>query len=301
MTCDWGELRLEVEKGPTIKEIKITPADTPMTENNVEIEAVVEEVPGYEVVSANFALTDVKKGTVDLVKAVVKNTAPYSFTFKSAAGTHGKKKIACTLTYKNTTTNLTGTDQAEKEFNLFFKRDARTDPTNASSEPNWFKYWRIDGAVPGFDATILYAPVCDPGSTCYGAYDPGTGLISFGPEASGTHYWQAIVLTTFFGNESFGGPTVKGIDCAAEVIAHEGKHKEVKENWDSGVFTEPDSDKVTDNSCIYTHPTDGWHRHCDDRLPDNYEINTSHTLNNTTDTYDLEHEKFGVYKTYGDQ
>jgi hypothetical protein len=284
VSCDWGELSLEVENGPTIKEIKITPENL-MTTHDVSFEAVINEVTGFEILGVDWVITDVKKGAVDSVK---NDANPY--TFKPAVGTHGKKEVSCTLKFKNTSTGVLGNDQKEKEFKLFFEKDALTDPTNAKSEPNWFKYWKAEEAVPGMDVAV-YDPECEAGKICYGAYDPSTGILYLRSGASGQHYNSAIELNTFFGTESFGGPSVTGIDCAAEVIAHENYHRWVADQWQSGGQFEGKED--SDNgSCTG----------CNDRLPDDYETDTSHTLNDDTDTYDIETKKgIASYKTYGDQ
>ena len=88
--------------------------------------------------------------------------------------------------------------------------------------PNWYIYWKADSAVPNMEITAY-----DPESTYYGHYDANTGKVFLTQYSADQHYPQAIVLglTGQGTSESFGGPTVTGIDCTAEIIAHELYHK----------------------------------------------------------------------------
>jgi hypothetical protein len=262
-------------KPPNIEKIIVTgipDAKNPTTNDpstatveKVKLEAKITPAEGFEVTKVSWS-GDVTPGEGN----------PYEYT--AAPGTHGKKKVKCTITYKNKVTGETGTDTKTKEFKLFFVKNKDED---GDGEPNWFEHWKSDGAVPNM-AGANY----DASSTAYG-YCTAAGVVYLTPHSAGQHYSSAIVV----GTESFGGPTVKGIDCTAEIIAHELYHKWVTDQWKSGgsFHSKTDSDKGV--------PT----ADCNDRLPDFYETATSHTLNNDTDTYDLEHKKSSVYRKYGDE
>jgi hypothetical protein len=267
--CDWGELALEVGGTPEIEDIEISSAN-PETTKDVMFTAKLKNMTGYEVVKIAWA-GDVQSGEGNP-----------SYTVKPAAKKHGKdKNITATLTYRKTGTIQTGTHSKSKKFNLFFIKKGDDD---GDGTPNWFEYWISDGAVPNMAGVHYDAKLGGWGVS------RGNGIF-LSPQAGDQHYSSAITLNTHFGTESFGGPTVLGIDCTAEVVAHERYHAWVGDQWwplgsfflhtnsDTGV---PDAD-------------------CDDRLPDFYETGTSFTSNNNTDTYDLETIKHPDYRTYGDQ
>ncbi|MEA3357321.1 MAG: GEVED domain-containing protein, partial [Patescibacteria group bacterium] len=253
-------------KNPTINDPSTS------TVEKVKLEAKITTAEGFEVTKVSWS-GDVTPGEEN----------PYEYS--ADPGTHGKKEVKCTITYKNQVTGETGTDTKTKEFKLFFEKG--TCPNWADDGkpggPNWFKYWKKDGAVPNM-AVAKY----DATSTYFG-YQQGDEVY-LTPYSAGQHYDSAIVLDTHFGTESFGGPTVQGIDCAAEIIAHELYHKWVDDEWSGGSFTgKTDSDKGV--------PT----ADCNDELPDFYETTDSHTKNDDTDTYDLEQKKSPDYRRYGDQ
>ncbi|MDW7772330.1 MAG: GEVED domain-containing protein [Desulfobulbaceae bacterium] len=264
---------------PNIDEIIVTgipEANNPMTSDTsvagvekVELEAVINEVEGFTVTNISWS-GDIVAGDGN----------PYEYV--PPAGTHGMKYVMCAITYEDDTTLETWTDTGGRNFKLFFPKTGNDD---GDSEPNWFDYWKADEAVPNMDQ-FLY----DPTATWYGCYC--SGKLYLGSSAAGQHYGSAIVLNdTFFGTESFGGPTVKGVDSAAEIIGHELYHLWVRDQWESGgeFHGEDDSDEGV--------PCDT----CDDNLSDDYEENTSHTdPDDKTDTYDLEHKKHSDYKKYGD-
>jgi len=287
LTWDWGNVfdKEVTVKLPKIKKVTVTgipDAKNPMIndpsvpgDEKVKLEAEIDQVEGFEVYKISWwgDVTPPSQGSLATHN-------PYEYT--AAPGTHGGKVVGCTIFYKNTVTGEIGADVETKYFKLFFNKTANDD---GDSEPNWFEYWKRDGPVPNM-AGVKY----DATATSYG-YCTAAGEVYLTPYSAGQHYGAAIVLATFFGTESFGGPTVKGIDCAAEVIAHELYHKWVTDQWKAGgsFAGKADSDKGLQAA------------DCDDRLPDFYETATSHTLNNDTDTYDLEHRKSSTYRTYGDQ
>jgi len=265
-------------KPPEIEDIKITGipfVNVPLTndpsqlgEEKVKFEAQIKEQSAYEITEVRWS-GDITPGEGN----------PYEYV--PAAGSHGNKNVICTISYKNKTSGETGTATKSKPFKLFFRKSGDDDGNN---EPNWFKYWKSDGAVPNM-GPAKYDAAC----TGYGYMTSG-GELNLGPKAAKQHYTSPIVVETHFGTESFGGPNVKGIDCTAEIVAHENYHKWVNEQWKAGgtFVGSADSDKGIQAA------------DCNDKLPDTYETNTSHTKNDDTDTYDLEHKKSPTYRRYGD-
>ena len=280
LSWTWGDVfdeRVSTETDlPQIEDIIVTgppgnEAD-PMTTFPVTLEAVTSSPAGFAVTSISWSGAGIPAGATG---------SPYTYT--PAAGTHGNKNVQCTITYEKTETGETGEDTMTKGYKLFFEKLGDED---GDDEPNWFEHWATDGAVPRLGEAYY-----DPTMSGYGCFGCTGTNVEVSPSAAGQHYSSPIVLTTHFGTESFGGPTVTGIDCAAEVVAHEFYHKWVWENWRPGGawVGKTDSDEGT--------PTSDY----DDDLHDDYENTVSYTWNNDTDTYDLEHKKYWVYKYYGDQ
>jgi hypothetical protein len=282
----WGDVfdeQVSTETNlPQILDISVRgpPGDlsNPMTTQPVTVEATMSTVSGYTIETVSWSGDGIPAGATG---------NPYSFT--PAAGTHGIKNVQCAITYEKTATGETGEDIKAKSYKLFFVKSGDED---GDGVPNWFEHWATDGAVPGLGSANYNAAL--------GAYGQWTGSqVELGASAAGQHYGSAIVLNTFYGTESFGGPAVKGIDCAAEVIAHERNHAWVDEQWASGGIFHGQTD--SDKDWQASEPCGSYTCYYRDELPDFYENTVSHTWNNHSDTYDLEHLKSGVYRYYGDQ
>jgi hypothetical protein len=242
----------------------------PTTTHPVTLEAVLHTSAGFTVTGISWTGDGIPAGATG-----------NNYVFTPAAGTHGRKTVQCIITYENTA-GETGDDMKTVTAPLFFDKNGDYD---SDAIPNWFEYWAADGAVPRLTDAYYVATM-----TGYGCWNcGGRGRVELGPAAAGQHYGSAIVLTTHFGTESFGGPGTDGIDSAAEVVEHEFTHKWVSDMWADGWSGDTDSDDGV--------PT----ADCDDDLPDHYETGTTFTSNSDTDTYDLEHKKSSIYRTYGDQ
>jgi hypothetical protein len=268
---DWGNV-LDQELnigGPKIKEIKVTgskDADNPMTTYDVNLQAVMDTPPGYEITKVSWS-GDLKAGEGN----------PY--TYKPDKGTHGLKKIKATATYRYTPTGATGQVAKEFEFKLFFEKKGDDD---GDGEPNWFDYWGTDSSVAGltnpsvrFDSTK--------GAGQYGSWNPATDKVDLGAAAAEIHYPGGLNIDgTVYGN-------VKGIDSVSEVIGHELRHRTTNHNWKAGGswVGQADSDLGVPNASYW------------DLLPDTYEDSFG-TDKTKTDSKDLEHKKSPVYKYYGD-
>ena len=279
----WGDVRdipVEISTAnlPEIEEITVTgiPVATILTASDpslggaekVKFQAKISEKPDYEITDIYWA-GDIIPGEGN----------PYEYS--AHPGSHGKKNVTCTITYKNKFNCAVGTNSFSTDFNLFFNKSGDDD---GNDEPNWFRYWKRDGAVPNM-AVAKY----DASSTDYG-YMTGGGELYLTPYSAGKHYNDPIIVNSSFGNEWFGGPSVKGIDCTAEIIAHELYHKWVNDQWRTGGSFVGQTD--SDNGLQAVD--------CRDRLPDTYETATSKTKIDDTDTYDLEALKGPEYRKYGD-
>ena len=261
----WGDVfdeQISTETDlPQIEDIIVSgpPGDesNPMTTQPVTLEAIISTVSGYTINSVSWSGDGIPAGAT---------SNPYTYT--PAVGTHGSKNIQCTIAYEKTATGETGQDIKTKGFKLFFVKSGDED---GDGEPNWFEHWKSDGAVPDMNQATYNA-----GLGGYGRYVHGSATVEVSPNAAGQHYGSAIIAC----GESFGGPTVRGITTATEVVAHELYHKWVYGQWHDGWSGETD--------------TDG------DGLPDDYEGSTSHTPIDDPDSCDLATIKHPTYATYGD-
>lgn len=285
--------------------IKISPKD-PTTLKSVTLKADVKLSGDNEITGYSWKVGGVSTSTIEWEG----NGKSWSFT--PAAGKYGSKNAMLITHFKNKVTGKTGFDVRSKSFKVFFKKDADDDnakDSNGNKIPNWFTYWKKDGAIPEM-SNVEY----DGDLGGYG--ESRNSQVYISPDAAGVHYSTPIKVTTGSGIETFGGPTVKGIDCAAEVVAHENFHKKVQEGELEG-NTGDDLDKWQKGPskiCAETDPFKWlWCKlfgkgiqfntndPCPDGLNSDYESAISHTDPNKPDTWNLEKAKSEVYAIYGDQ
>ncbi len=249
---------------------------------------------GYTITKCSWS-GDITAGTGDIA-----NNCKYSYTPSKGAGpavkTYGNKKAQLTISWKHTASGLTGASSTSFSYKVFFKKSGDDD---GDKTPNWAEYWRMtdDKAVPGFDNNVYY----DSTTTSYGTADGASDTIHIGKDAAETHYSNSltvprveigtppntIVVCT---GGTFGG--AKGINALAEVIKHEDTHIWVYKQWQAGGSW---AGKTDSDEGVCTG--------CDDDLPDDYETNTNHTSNTSTDSCDLYSHKSTTagYDRYGDQ
>jgi hypothetical protein len=279
---NWGnsidrEVTLPVTDYPKIEDITFTP-DIPVTGENVTFKAAIKDVEGFEKFAIVWRLDD-------KTEAKYKTIFPWistSWKMKPEVGKYGKKNIYATLYSKDETTGEYYTHTFKKEFNLFFKEDGDDDNDKI---PNWFAYWKKDGAISNIDKA-QYDSSCS--SNTFGYYSHGADKVNLCGAAPSN---RAKKTYNFNGNKDFYG--TEGVDTAAQVVAHELNHKWVYENWLSGGQWngKTDSDFKAQGT--------GDARDYDDDLPDDYE-STIGTDTGKVDTFDLETQKSSTYKYYGD-
>lgn len=253
---------------PAIEEITVSPTN-PETTRDVILTPRIRPADGYEVVRVAWS-GDLTPGEGN----------PY--TYRPDAGTHGRKRIRATLTYRHTATGATGQTSKDHEFKLFFIKEGDED---GDSIPNWFEHWKADAAVPELNNAIVEYDTTL-GANTYGYYDSSIDKIRLGGAAGKTHYPAGLNVNGI----EFGG--AKGIDTAAEVVVHETQHKIHRDNWNAGGAWATGAFTDTDKGV----PTAAY----DDKLPDSYETGTVGTLITDTDTFNLEALKSAQYKYYGD-
>ncbi len=264
----WGDVQdyvVDIAGRPEINEIIVFP-DNPMTLKDISFSMDMDLPEDYELVKVAWSGPDLTPGEGN----------PYDTQYPEKI--YGNKTVKASVTYRHLESGIEATVDKEKEFKLFFEKAADDD---GNGKPNWFEYWKTDGACPTLSdlTTILY----DSGLGGYGSYRRSTDTVNVGDLAAGLHYSSPILIN----GASFGG--AKGIDCLEEVLTHELGHKAVYENWTAGSawVGKVDSD---DSSPTADHK---------DRLPDDFEalLGSSPTR---VDTFDLEHIKNEVYQYYGD-
>ncbi|MDP3565265.1 MAG: PKD domain-containing protein, partial [Methanoregula sp.] len=279
---------------PQLDDLEISP-DILLTGHDITVNPVISGESSYwEIVDISYYVLDAKTGKQEHYEVLPANQ---DLVYRPAPGAYGEKALIAEMQVRNVMTGREETTEMYYPITIYFDKGLYPGwvDDDADGRPNWLEYWAQDGAVPLLDNTVRY----NASGTGYGV-SYGGGVIELEPLAATQHYNTPIVIPDTAispapAGESFGGPTVVGIDCAAEVIAHERYHDWVSAEWlPGGTFNgQPDSD-------FMINPGGGTNYR--DRLPDDYETNTSMTDPTAlTDTYDLATLKGDDYAFYGDQ
>lgn len=261
-----------------------TPGDNPQTGNTVRLEAEIDVPNGYEITKCSWT------GDLTPGEGKPKNKCLYDYTPSTGLGpavhTYGPKDISLTVTYKHKESGLQDQVSKDHSYKVFFRKEKDDDGDDI---PNWFQYWGANGAVPQLANTdVEYSSTL----SGYGSWSPSDDKIRIGAIAADTHYPSGIsvpVQKDICPGGTFGG--AKGIDCATEVVVHEGRHKWIAHNWDVGGIWhgKKDSDEGV--------PKAGY----DDDLPDDYETSTNKTAINNVDSCDISTIRNSPdYARYGD-
>jgi parallel beta-helix repeat protein len=208
---------------PKIEEIIITGipgGPNPMTEcpstyltETVRFEAKITPAEDFEVTKVSWS-GDVKPGEGN----------PYETWYDP--GTHGKKKVACTIAYKHKVTGETGTDTSTKEFLLFFWK---TGDDDFDFIDNWYHYWSSsDDAACSFDRTsVTY--------TYGGGSYAGNNFARYNGDPNNpvyTIYNRAAMAESY--NAAGLNIDRKGIDCVEASLEHEIEHQRTDAKWQPG-------------------------------------------------------------------
>ena len=142
----------------------------PITGLDVELSAEIELPDGYEISKCSWS-GDLKIGEGDK-----DDQCRYTYTPATGNGpakqTYGEKTVELNLTYTHTASGATGQLSKKHQYKVFFNRDAWD--TFVQAGPNWFTYWKDDGAVPELNATDVTFDL-EAGPRSYGSWDPSTG------------------------------------------------------------------------------------------------------------------------------
>jgi PKD repeat protein len=273
---------------PELLNVTINP-DILLTTHDITISPVIKPgSPDWEIVGISYYVFDTKTGDMDLHR-VLPDTG--NLTYRPAPGNYGQKWLKAKMHVQERLTGHREISEVTLPLTIYFEKGQYPNwvDDNADQLPNWFEYWMDDGAVPGLAPPVKYGPNM-PG---YGV-STAAGEVAVFPLAATIHYPAPLVIPSTNHNpagESFGGPDVEGIDCVAEVIAHENYHKWVNEQWLAGgsFAGKADSDYYVLGNKTYN-----------DKLPDDYENTVSLTFDSDTDSYLLGLLKHPQYEYYGD-
>ncbi len=162
----------------------------------------------------------------------------------------------------------------------FFSKDIDNHPGRVTA--NWFFYWQEGDVVPNM-AGVGYDPML------IGYGQTSNGVITIGPAAATIHYPGGYIINGIH----FGGNHVNGVDCTAEVVAHERYHAWVFSNWRGGQW-------FIDYGPRTTGP--GGNDRDGDWLANEYETSVSNTDPDNPDTHDVARIRhYPPYYSYGDQ
>ena len=315
--CDYGELILDVSEGPTINEITFSPS-IPVTDKETTFTVTVNEVPGYEITGYEWDFMEDNQYPSSLDERLGgKNdpTNPQKKIWKS--GKYGEKRLEVKLFGKKTDeTEPYELDRQEIVFKVFFpmggpadyKTNTRASPLNWAkdqtitvSEPNWYHYWKADGAVEKIDETIY-----DPATDGAGYYDSSSKTLALGKMAP--RLWKTVTLTTGLhpSGETIGGTV--GITGATATVFHEIHHQTISDEVKFSGLADSDYN-LTELRYNYIRNGVRYYSKSNDELPDAFENGTLTTtwepkgsLTNIshTDSYGMRNHFGGSYLTYGD-
>jgi PKD repeat protein len=292
----WLTLVYSTPPPPKLTGLNLSP-DLLLTGHDILIRPVVEgESPDWEITGITYMITDTDSGATDLYHEY---WGKHDLVYRPAPGSHGEKNLTARLHVRDPMTGNTLFSEKSGTMRIYFEKGLPSSWTDddGDNKPNWLEYWAEDGAVPLLTNIVRY----NASGTGYGV-SYGNGVIELEPLAATQHYNTPLVIpntTLSPGGESFGGPTVTGIDCAAEVMAHEYYHNWVDTQWyGGGMFIWQQDSDFLNTPITYDNET----MYFNDRLPDFYEQSVSFTdWHDFTDTYNLKTIKDDVYKFYGDQ
>ncbi|HII98087.1 MAG TPA: PKD domain-containing protein [Methanoregula sp.] len=274
---------------PELLDLVVAPEPV-ITGHDAEVMPVVSPGgPEWEIIGISYQVIDRDSGRAELYR-VIPGTA--NLTFRPAPGTYGRKWLIAKMHVQEKLTGHREISEVKTPLRIYFDKGQYPNWADDDGDgvPNWFTYWKKDGAVPGLNDSVNYLPNL-PG---YGVASLNGTAVWVSPLAASVHYSMPLVIPSTVlepSGESFGGPEVTGIDCLAEVIAHENYHNWVNRQWlDGGSFVGmTDSDYNAAGSNTFN-----------DKLPDTYEQTVSMTFTTDTDSYFLFALKHPTYLYYGD-
>ena len=280
----------------TIKEIKVTPNGSAETLKEVTLEAVP-KAAGVTVTKVQWTISPtgsrMSQSDGKAIPAINGEGTPNKYKYTPKKDTYGEKQVTAevTLTKNGKSCNTEG----YKTFKLFFKKGApgAWGDDDGDKIPNWFEYWKTDGAVTQLNAPdVRYDPKKGPNS--WGSYDPTTDQIDLGGRAAMDDPTINVATTAACPlGGTFGGTF--GIDTTAATLTHERRHKQIADNWRLGGLWEVSNARDSDD------PTPGNHFDLPgDSLPNFYETSATQTLTDTIDSCNMAAVS-GSYANYGDE
>lgn len=211
-----------------------------------------------------------------------------SFDLMRGAGPHpltyGQKATTLTIRYVNDTTGAVGEIQRSDSYKSFFEMKGHD--LVGIDEPNWFRYWRDDGAVPDLKRSNVVFDSSGSATALMGFDDAADRILVFSGAADPFEVVE-IPQSTHCPGDTIG--PFGGLDAVAAGLAHELQHREFFFNWQdtsSWGGADPDTSVIpwrdTDDE---NHPIKGGgSQDWGDELPDVFEEDTLGTNPNDTDS-----------------
>ena len=175
---------------------------------------------------------------------------------------------------------IDGNTYSEESFKtnapVFFHKYG-TDESRQCGVPNWFVFWKKDGACPSLNDDSVRIKQELRYRAAYGDYSPDDGSIGLNPDvAAETHYDVTRILVHPENDPKkndlrfeFSGPHIWGIYTTEEVVAHEKKHYSTKKEYDN--FREVSFwDGINGNGQYYHHGTKSWFDKDQGKSPNEY-------------------------------
>ena len=195
-------------------------------------------------------------------------TTVYSIQGELPTGTRKEHDFTCYFHEKDTLKDIARPETIT--IPVFFHRGEFSVDYDGRRKPNWYIYWRDDGACPGIkDVGALYDASL-PSST-FGQMRCVASVSNNKPHELilSSYRYKGIYLGGATGGSfrsvTFSGvsfPKISGIDLCESCCRHEQLHRTIKENWlrDGVWYGKTDSDRNIKNRTLYS-----------DWLPDDFE------------------------------
>lgn len=194
---------------------------------------------------------------------------------------------------------------------VFFSRDE----SDGGNTPNWFVYWRDEGAVPALKTNVGYSQssawydlatgseflndIVNGNEDAWGERTPD-GRIILHKRASDWHYWgygwAGVKHHLNAGGIEFARQAVYGTYTVENVLAHESQHRKTHEEYACKYPEEKDSDRSLWSGCCDSL-TDNMEDEINNRYGGRYGFSL---LKDNTDTFGLGTIKDASYESYGD-
>lgn len=200
----------------------------PTTESSIRLEATLNAAAQQEVDRGMYSVGKVEWKIDDtIIKNDVSGNLYYDHVFDG--GMHGEKVITCTIYLKeNANAKTYAKLELKGTFKLFFEHDGKDKNRDEGHEhePNWFYYWKRDGALPALSAhNVVYDPARVAAKNATALYDGEADTIYVGPDILDAKEAKTHIVKWVTGGGFVFQAKSKGLEAANATLIHEIKHK----------------------------------------------------------------------------